>query len=351
MKKLIALTLILALCLVCVACSKEPQPGEPDDTANPTDPVTSSEPESPETEMAVALLLMGSINDQGWNAQAYNGLQEVEKVLGAKVSYSETVAQSDIEEVMRQYVQDGYNVIIGHGFEFSDTFARVAPEFPDAKFIVTSSNIAQAPNLGSLSTSNTEIGFLQGVAAAAFSESGIIGAVSSMEIPPVVQIMNGLKAGAAHVNPDAEVRVAMAGSYDDAGKGKEIALSLINEGADIIVGDSNQMSFGTLEACKERGVLFMGSVGDFSSIEPDVVVTSGLIDFSLAMVRTLEKIKDGTWEPVSYDYGVRDGVAYLTPYGNFEDRLTEEQKRIVEDAIKMMESPDFNINDYVEPAF
>jgi len=45
---------------------------------------------SKEKEYKIVLVLPGPINDQGWNATAYAGLQMVEKNLGIKMEYIES---------------------------------------------------------------------------------------------------------------------------------------------------------------------------------------------------------------------------------------------------------------------
>ena len=86
----------------------------------------------------VALLTPGSISDKGWNALAYDGLQQIQKELGADVSHVESKTPSQWEEHFRFYASKGYNLIFGHGFEYQEPAKAVAPEFPDTVFITTS---------------------------------------------------------------------------------------------------------------------------------------------------------------------------------------------------------------------
>ena len=84
----------------------------------------------------------GPINDQGWNANAYSGLKQIEADLGAQISYSESVAVSDIEEQFRTYAVQGFELVIGHGFTFIDGAMKVVAEFPETTFILTSCEIS-----------------------------------------------------------------------------------------------------------------------------------------------------------------------------------------------------------------
>ena len=79
-------------------------------------------------DISVALLLPGSIGDAGWNANAFKGLQEIEAE-GIETAYTESVPVPDIEAAFRGYAEEGYTLIIGHGFEFGEPALKVAPDF------------------------------------------------------------------------------------------------------------------------------------------------------------------------------------------------------------------------------
>jgi basic membrane protein A len=95
----------------------------------------------------------------GWNASAYEGLKKAETDFKVEIAYSENVQQSDMEEVLRGYAIQEYDIIIGHGFQFNDAAKKVAKEFTESMFVVTSSDISQSPNLASVNLDNEQQGF------------------------------------------------------------------------------------------------------------------------------------------------------------------------------------------------
>lgn len=300
--------------------------------------------------LKVALVLPGVINDQGWNAMAYNGLKEIEERFGAETNYMESVSKQDMESAFRNYASSGYDVVFGHGFEYTDAAKAVAAEFPDTKFIVTSSDLAQAPNMGSVTNSNIEIGFLLGVVASVVSETGVMGSLNGMESPQISESIQGMDAGLKYARPEMQHVVSYTGSFDDAGKAREMAVAMAEQGVDVIQGDPNQMSLGILEACEQTGMKFLGVMGDFAASNPNVVVTSGLVDFGKAMSSVVELIQSGTWEAKQYDFGVKEDVVYLAPFGSFEDVLTQAQKDAVQDVIDKIKSGEIDVRALVEAA-
>ena len=104
------LVLALAVLLACAllagcggaasstASAKEPAAGA--STASGTAPAPAGESHK------VALILSGPVSDMSWNATAYNGLLEIEK-LGAEVSYQENVDNSSLADAINTYATGG----------------------------------------------------------------------------------------------------------------------------------------------------------------------------------------------------------------------------------------------------
>ncbi len=292
---------------------------------------SAEEPEGNDSEpLKVALLLAGPITDQGWNAMAYSGLIAADETYDIETTYTESVAQSDREEVFRGYATQGYDLIIGHGFDFLDAGLKVAESFPDVKFVITSTTASVEPNVGSVSDDGLMKGFLGGVVAGVLTETDTVAFIGGLKIPPIMLGQKGFEAGVKYVNPDANVLSTMSGTFEDAGVVKEIALSMIDQGADLILAQADSASLGSIEACEESGIRAIGINGDQNSLAPDTVVTSAMADFPLAMSLVIGQALDGTWEPVSNIMGVQEGVVGLAPYHGFEDKLTDEQKAEIE---------------------
>src|SRR5215212_7009696 len=120
----------------------------------------------------VGLITPGPISDQAWNSGAYQGLLRIRDSLGARISNVETENPAVIEETFRQYGAQGYDLVIGHGFEFQDPADRVGPEFPNTIFVATGGNRAGG-NVASLEFAFEEGSYLAGMIAASISASHI----------------------------------------------------------------------------------------------------------------------------------------------------------------------------------
>jgi len=96
--------LTAAVLLLLSACRTEKSNSA--DTAN-----------SAENGLRVALLTPGPISDQGWNAGAYGGLMRIKDSLSARVSHIQTKTPAEFDENFRLDGEQGYAIVIGHGFE------------------------------------------------------------------------------------------------------------------------------------------------------------------------------------------------------------------------------------------
>ena len=102
---------------------------------------------APET-LKVALILSGPANDQGWNATALEGLNEAEKEYDVSISTMENVSIADSEAAFRDYAAQGYNLIIGHGYQFGEPAKKVSGDFSKAFFMSIESN-SESENMAS----------------------------------------------------------------------------------------------------------------------------------------------------------------------------------------------------------
>ena len=326
--KSILAVLVLFIFLFTLGCGSE---NKTTDNAPQGETKEQTEQTTTEKKLRVAAVIPGSINDAGWNAIAYDALLAIERDFGAEISYVENVPTSDFEERFRAYATSGYDVIIGHGFEFGDTAMKVAPEFPDVKFIITSTDISQAPNLASVQTNNYEGGWVVGAIAGIVTEANKVAYVGGMDIPSITWAGNGFVKGAKYTNPNVEAFEAYTGDFTDAAKAKELMKSYVEKGADVGVGNADHASLGAIEACAESGKKVVGIIANQNDIAPDNVVGSIEFSYAKAISVIIQDILDGKFEAKFYNGGFKDGALIFHPNDNV---MTAEQKAKVEEIIK-----------------
>jgi basic membrane protein A and related proteins len=281
--------------------------------------------------MKVALALPGPISDAGWSASAYAGLMMIEETYGAEVSYSESVGTSDMEDVFRSYAELGYDIIFGHGSQFTDAIHAVAGTYPDIQFIIVNGNSPKSPNVACVQVADDQQGFMMGAIAALLTKTGTVGVIGGVEIPPIKMAVDGFSLGAAYTDPSVKVLSTMTGSFDDVAKAKETALAMIGNGADLVAAIANQAGLGSIEACKERGIWAIGSNTDQNPVAPDTVVVSVEKSVPVLFTFAFEKIKEGSFEQKVYRLGLNEGAVYLSSWHGFENQISGDVKARLEE--------------------
>ena len=256
----------------------------------------------------VALVTPGSIADAAWNSGAYAGLMMIKDSLGAEVSHVEARTPGEQEEQLRTYASQGYPIVFGHGFEFQDAAERVARQFPQTVFVITSGQRV-AGNVVPLIFRLSEATYLAGMVAGSLTKTDRIGYVGGMELPPVKLAYDAWEAGARAVNPRVDSRETYLNTFDDAVAGREAALAMIQLGVDMLHHNADAAGLGLFQAAKERpGVYVFGANADQSALAPDRVVGSAVIDLPRAFLLVAREVQEGRFTPRVESFGLESGV-------------------------------------------
>jgi basic membrane protein A len=289
----------------------------------------------------VALLTPGPISDQSWNAGAYAGLLRIRDSLSAKTSHIQVKTPADFEENFRQYGASGYSLVIGHGFEFQDAAARVAPSYPATVFITTGGETVLA-NLAALSFAFDEPSFLAGMAAAAASKTGVVACIGGTELPPVKASFAAFFAGARLMRPDAQVIVTYVGNWDDTGAGKEQALALIQRRVDVIFQNADAAGLGVFQAAREHeGILVIGSNANQNAVAPASTIGSVVIDLPHALLLVAREVHSKTFTARVIRLGTRDDVVRWEPSPLLAQRVSRIQQQRIDSTQATMRSGSF----------
>lgn len=254
----------------------------------------------------MGLLVPGSVGEEGWNRIAYDALKRVEKELDAQISYVELPENpAAFEKAFRDYAGQGYQVVLGHGFQFQDAALTAAQDFPDTVFLISSSSVHEDKVIG-LNTDASQPFYLMGVIAAKIGKGA--GLIGGMEIPPISHAFEGFKTGAKSVNPAFPVSTVYLSSFTDASAAKEAAFSLISQGADFVIPNANSAGMGVIQAARESGadVGTFSVYSDYTEAAPQNVLGTFVADYGQGIVRIVSGIKDGEVPESNVDFGLKD---------------------------------------------
>jgi basic membrane protein A len=290
-------------------------------------------PAAAQQELRVALVLPGPITDGTFNTAAYQGIKAAEQKYKIKVSIQENTTFAQSEAALLQFARQGYDVVIGHGFQFGDPAKKIHKQFPKTWFIINTTKVAGEPNLASFDNRWGDAGYVAGAVAALVTKTGTIGHIGGIPVPVIKEYNEGFATGAKRFRPNVNVLSAFVGSFSDIAKGKEITLSLIERGADVVTATGNESVVGTIQAAKERNVMAIGTAFDSASFAPDTIVTTAIVRFDVNIDMAIGLVVSKKIEPKNYLLGFNENGIDLAPFRKFDDKIAAADKAKIQQLV------------------
>ena len=326
---LIALLLMMGLLVACGGMDEGADTGadSAETTAEETEApaeeeAMADEDEAMDEEMAdgdiapirIAIVMPSATTDLAWSQSIYDALLRIQEDAGTdvvEIAFTEGMFNvTDAAAALRDYAADGYNLVIAHGTQYGSSLFEIAPDFPDTSFAygtaVDFGADAGLENVFAYEARAEEGGYVNGVMAAALSESGVIGVVGPVEAGDAKLYIDGFVAGAMATNPDIVVNVSYTGSFGDTALAAEAANVHIDAGADILTGSAQQV-VGAINVAKEAGVPWMGTQSDQSPLAPEIVVASQLYDWEPTLRDIIAKHQAGEVGGTAYKLTLENG--------------------------------------------
>ena len=242
--------------------------------------------------------------EQQWISRIHKALNAAAKRGDIDYTFSENVANTDYERVMREYAEQGNNLIVGEVFGLERAARKVAKDYQNTAFLMGSSFGPVGPNFSVFDNWIHEPSYLTGMIAGAMTKSNKIGMVGGYAIPEVNRLMHAFMDGARDVNPDVKFMVNFIDSWYDPPKAKESAFAMMDAGADIMYAER----FGVSDAAVERGVKAIGNVIDTSGNYPGTILASALWHMEATIDKAIANVSSGRFEAA--DYGQYSFMAY-----------------------------------------
>ena len=264
----------------------------------------------------------GGKDDRSFNAAANTGVLRAKKDFPIVLRDVEPGDSISVEPAMRAFAEQGYDLIIGVGFEQVPVVERVAKDYPKQNFVIIDGT-SELPNVASLVFKEHQGSYLVGILAARESKSNTVGFIGGMDIPLIHRFATGYEEGARSVNPNIRVLVNFVGITADAwnnpGKGKELASSQIDKGADVIFTAAGNSGLGAFDAVEQAGRdaqgrathFVIGVDSDQNWVKPGFVLTSMVKRVDNAVYQIIKDKVSGKFEGGIHVYGLEnDGVGY-----------------------------------------
>ena len=208
---------------------------------------------------SVALVTdIGGVDDRSFNQSAWEGLQEWGKKHDIKrgtggYDYIQSDDASQYTTNVSAAVQNGFKTIFGIGYLLQPAVQEAAKQNPNVQFAIIDSTI-DAKNVVSATFKDNEAAYLAGIAAAETTKTNKVGFIGGEEGVVIDRFQAGFEKGVADtakkLGKTVTVDSQYAASFGDPAKGKALAASMYQNGADIIFHASGGTGAGVFQEAK-----------------------------------------------------------------------------------------------------
>ena len=272
-----------------------------------------------------AFVYVGPVGDAGWTYAHDEGRQYAESETGVETAYVEAVPEgtADFANYVRDFIDQGYNVIIGTSFGYMDDMLALADEYPDVVFEHVSGYKMNDSNFGNTFGRMYEPRYLSGMVAGSATSSGLIGYVAAFPIPEVIRGINAFTLGVQAINPSAQVEVIWTSTWFDPVVEGDSAQALLDKGADVIAMHQDSTAAG--EKAEAAGARWVSYNSDMSAFAPNAFLTAPVWNWGPRYVEIIEDAKAGNYAPTSYWGSMADGIVDLAPIASDVDQSVVDQ--------------------------
>jgi basic membrane protein A len=293
----------------------------------------------------------GGIDDKSFNATAWKGVTDAVAQLGIEGKYLESKEVADFEKNINAFIDQKCDLIITVGFLLGDATKAAAEANPELKFSIVDNSYSPAiPNVVSQAFQTDEAAFLAGYLSAGVTKTNKVGTFGGMNIPTVSIFMDGYARGVAYYNEKHSTTVEVLGwntetsegsftnDFSDQQKGNDTAVSMMDEGADIIVPVAGPVGLGAAAAVKarttaENPVYIIGVDSDWFLTAPDyadIELTSILKNMDVTTMNVIKSAMDGTFAGGNTVGNLANGGVGLAPFHNLDGVVSAELKAELE---------------------
>jgi basic membrane protein A len=278
-----------------------------------------------QTKLKIGVALdVGRVDDKNFNQFSWEGAKQAAADLGVTADYVVPKDASDYDKNIQTFVDNGYNVIVGVGFNLGTAVIKAAKANPNIWFIIV--DVAPCvdeqgnpdstfackgdaatllPKLIGIQFQEDQVGYLAGIVAASATQKGVIGQLGGVNSnPAVVKYLQGYILGAQSVNPNIKVETAFFSTgdpvkaYGDPTWGKTFSAQFIpQKGVDVLFQVAGNTGNGALDAACEAGIWAIGVDVDQYLSYPTAdkcIIFSAEKKLSNAVSGTIKSIDGGT---------------------------------------------------------
>ena len=322
------LALLLALCMVFALCACSGDSGKKEDTN-----AGGNKWEVTNKEYKVAMITdYGDITDKSFNQTTYEACMEFCKDNGVAFKYYKPTDNNTDARVKstEQAISEGYNIIVMPGYAFAGTLVKVAPQYPNVKFValdvaegdLLEAAVGAAGEKYDYDPSNWDLadyfdmsnvycavyqeelcGYMAGYAAVKFGYEKL-GFLGGMAVPAVIRygygFVQGADAAAQELDKQIEINYVYGGQFFGDADITAVMDTWYQGGTEVVFACGGGIYTSAAEAAAKANGKVIGVDVDQAAIIDEygegMTVTSAMKGLAPTTIDTLKGIVAGNWD-------------------------------------------------------
>lgn len=285
----------------------------------------------------------GGLGDQSFNDSGNEGLKRASKELSVTTKVVEPSDVSEGETYLTQLAESGMDLVITLDLGHKDTLEKIAKKYPDTQFAIFNT-IAEGDNISSVMFMEQEASYLAGALAALvtkdvsleqINDQPNISFIGGIDSPGINIFLTGFESGAKKIDSNIQVLSGYSNSFADPAKGKELALSQIEQGSDVIFQAAGATGDGVIQAAKQKNIFAIGVDSNQDGIAKGNVLTSVMKRVDNAVYQLIEEGISGSYE-TTLTLGLKENGVELSPMEFTKDIIKPEYLEKVEELKKQI---------------
>lgn len=347
------LAMTLATSMLAACGSSKTEQAAPDAAAEEDTKATGEAEAADGSDVGVALIVNGTIGDKSFNDLANAGLKRAEEELGVNGYLIENnYDTTKYEPSMREAAEDpDIDILIVNSADVKEIVQKVAPEYPDKKFVIYDSDIdftaGDLSNVYAVTFKQNEASFLAGALGSKLTaseadranEDKVIGFIAGGENVIINDFLLGYIEGCEYADPETKMLISYIGNFSDTAKGKEMALAQVNQKADVIFQVAAGAGLGVLEAAKESNIYAIGVDDDQYALfkesdeeQANAIVTSVMKSVDNCVYSIIQRYMNGTLPYGETEaLGIADGMVSIARNENYDLIVPDDIKAFIEE--------------------
>lgn len=268
-------------------------------------------------ELVVGFIYNGPRDDFGWNQSHAVAADQIRKIDNVRVLEQENVPETEqVVNVMESMIRlDGATMVFATSFGYWDFILRTAVTNPEVLFVHAGGLWKEGDPVNTIGYRGflEEAHYCAGIAAGRLTKSNRIGFIGSHPLYFLFNNCNGFTLGAQSVNPDVTCQVIMTGSWNDPSREAEAVNSMVDQGVDVIVANTDSPQV-VIETAERRGIYTVGYHTDQSSLAPKGFLTGSEWNWGRG-ADFVKAWRDDTDYPNLLRAGFKGDMVRLSPFG------------------------------------